>query len=60
MKKVGNIYKRITDLNIIMDMYENIVSKNTKNKSKIEKFERFYSLNLINIKEELSNNSYSW
>ena len=58
MKKVGNIYKRITDLNIIMDMYENIVSKNTKNKSKIEKFERFYSLNLINIKEELSNNSY--
>ncbi len=58
MKKVGNIYKRITDLNIIIDMYENIVSKNTKNKSKIEKFERFYSLNLIRIKEKLSSNSY--
>lgn len=58
MKKVGNIYKKITDLNLIIDMYENIVSKNTKNKSKIEKFERFYSLNLIRIKEELSSNSY--
>ena len=59
MKKVGNIYKKITDLNLIIDMYENIVSKNTKNKSKIENFERFYSLNLIRIKEELSSNSYT-
>ena len=58
MKRINNIYENITDLNIIMDMYENIVSKNTKNKSKIELFDRLYSINIVKIKDILKSKSY--
>jgi retron-type reverse transcriptase len=34
-----------------MDMYDNVVSKNTKNKSKIGKFDKLYSINIFRIKE---------
>jgi len=50
MKKINNLYDKINDIDIIIDMYDNVVSKNTKNKQKIEKFNDYYSINIINIK----------
>ena len=58
MKRINNIYSIVTDLDTIIDMYDNSVRKNTKNKIKIEKFENFYSENIKEIKEELINYSY--
>ena len=34
MKKINNLYDKINDIDIIIDMYDNVVSKNTKNKQK--------------------------
>ena len=51
MKRFNNLYKYICDIDTIMDMYDNVVSKNTKNKSKIEKFDKLYSINIYRIKE---------
>ena len=59
MKRYNNIYKNITDIDAIMDVYENTVSKNTRNKAKIEKFDRMYSLNISKIKNQLSSKSYT-
>ena len=59
MKRLNNIYKTITDINVIMDMYESTVFKNTKNKKKIERFDRLYSTNIIHIKKILSSYNYS-
>ena len=36
MKRINNIYSIVTDLDTIIDMYDNSVRKNTKNKIKIE------------------------
>ena len=58
MKRKKQIYKRITDLNIIMDMYDNVIRKNTKNKQKIEEFENFYSQNMVEIKDVLASKKY--
>lgn len=58
MKRVNNIYNKITDLSNIMYMYDNSVRRNTRNKKKIEAFDNLYSINLVNIKEELISNSY--
>lgn len=58
MKRYNNIYKTITNIDEIIDMYENTISKNTRNKLKIEKFDRMYSLNIGEIKNQLSSKSY--
>ncbi|MBP3840824.1 MAG: RNA-directed DNA polymerase [Bacilli bacterium] len=58
MKRYNNIYKTITNIDEIIDMYENTISKNTRNKLKIEKFDRMYSLNIAEIKKQLSAKSY--
>lgn len=59
MKRIGNLYSDICDIYNIMDMYDNSVRKNTKNKKKIEEFNNFYSCNIKEIKEELITNNYT-
>ena len=59
MKRKKQIYKKITDLNVIMTMYDNIIRKNTKNKQKIEEFENFYSQNMVEIKDVLASKKYA-
>ncbi len=58
MKRVNNLYYKICDLDNIIDMYDE-VRVNTKNKLKIERFNNFYSLNLVNIKELLCSKKYN-
>lgn len=58
MKKINNLYDKINDIDIIIDMYDNVVSKNTKNKQKIEKFNDYYSINIINIKNIIEKGNY--
>ena len=58
MKKINNLYEKINDIDIIIDMYDNVVSKNTKNKQKIEKFNDYYSINIINIKNIIEKGNY--
>ena len=58
MKRVNNIYNKICDINVIMDMYDKVIKTNTKNKKKIQKFENFYSCNIAKIKETLITKSY--
>ena len=58
MKRVNNIYNKICDINVIMDMYDKVIKTNTKNKKKIQNFENFYSCNMAKIKETLITKSY--
>lgn len=58
MKKINNLYDKINNIDIIIDMYDNVVSKNTKNKQKIEKFNDYYSINIINIKNIINSGNY--
>lgn len=58
MKRVNNIYHRINDIDIIMDMYDHVVSRNTKNKRKIERFNDYYSCNIINVKNVIGSKNY--
>ena len=58
MKKINNLYDKINDIDIIIDMYDNVVSKNTKNKQKIEKFNDYFSINIINIKNIINSGNY--
>ena len=41
-------------LNDIIDIYEQEVRKNTKNKKKIYQFEKYKTINIMNIYDELS------
>lgn len=58
MKRVNNIYNKICDIDVIMDMYDNVIRTNTKNKKKIQNFENYYSCNIAKIKEALITKSY--
>ena len=58
MKRKNQLYKKICDISIIMDMYDKNIRKNTKNKKKIQRFEHFYSCNMAKIKEMLITKSY--
>lgn len=57
MKRVNNIYNNINDIDIIISMYYTIRG-NIKNKEKRERFEDYFSINIINIKSIISNNNY--
>lgn len=59
MRRVSNLYNKINDINIIMDMYDNTVRKNTKNKNKIYKFNDYYTENISNIKKIIDNKHYT-
>lgn len=58
MKRVGNLYNKITDLKNIKMMYDKRVKLNTKNKAKIEKFDQYYASNILRIKEILDSKDY--
>lgn len=58
MKRVGNLYNKICDIDVIMDMYDKVVKKNTKNKKKVQDFDNFYSCNIAKIKEILIKRDY--
>ena len=57
MKRVANIYNKICDINNIME-FEHIVSVNTKNKKKVERFEEYYVQNIYKLREKLITKSY--
>ena len=56
--KVSNLYNKITNLNVIMNMYDYTVRINTKNKEKVKKFDNFYSQNIVSIKDVLAGKKY--
>lgn len=58
MKRKKNLYSKITNLDVIMNMYDKFIKINTKNKMKIEEFENFYSENMVIIKELLASKRY--
>ena len=57
MKRVGNIYSNLYDLNNIINVY-NKIKCNTKNKYKIEQFEDYFCINIVNIYNVLKENKY--
>ena len=58
MKRVNNLYKKICDIDIIMNMYDKVIKINTRNKKKIQNFDNFYSCNIVKIKEILMSRDY--
>ena len=58
MKRVNNLYNKICDIDVIMEMYDKSIRINTKNKKKIQEFEKFYSCNMVQIKEILMSKNY--
>ena len=58
MKRVNDLYDKINNIDVIMKMYDDVVSKTTKNKRKIMKFDDYYSCNIENIKKIINNNNY--
>ena len=58
MRKVGNLYHRITDIKNIKYIYDKYVRLNTKNKVAIEKFDEYYASNIARIKYILDNKLY--
>ena len=59
MKKLNNLYNEIVDLKRIQYIYNKKVKVNTKNKSKLEKFENNYVSNMIYIKSILESKMYN-
>ena len=57
MKIVNNIYHKICDVDNIMK-YEHIVSVNTSNKRKVEKFQQHYVENIYKIRDILMSKNY--
>ena len=57
MKRVNNIYYKICDIDNIME-FEHIVSVNTSNKKKVEKFQEHYVENIYKIKDILMSKNY--
>ena len=57
MKRVNNIYHKICDIDNIMK-FEHIVSVNTSNKKKVEKFQEHYVENIYKIKDVLMSKNY--
>ena len=58
MKRKNKLYKKICDINVITNMYDKVIRANTKNKRKLQKFDNFYSCNIVKIKEILVNKKY--
>ena len=58
MKKVGNLYDDILDIKKIQLIYDKRIRINTKNKTKLEKFEYNYVTNMKYIKELLESKTY--
>ena len=58
MKRIDNLYNKITDIKNITDMYDKRISINTKNKIKVERFDEHYVSNIARIKEILESRKY--
>ena len=58
MKRIDNLYSKITDIKNITDMYDKRISINTKNKVKVERFDEHYVSNIARIKEILESRKY--
>lgn len=58
MKRINNLYKKICDIDVIMNMYDKVIKVNTRNKKKIQNFDNFYSCNIVKIKEILMSRDY--
>ncbi|MBQ9298596.1 MAG: RNA-directed DNA polymerase [Clostridia bacterium] len=58
MKRVNNLYSKICDIDLIMNMYDKTIRVNTKNKKKIQQFDNFYTCNIAKIKETLIKKEY--
>jgi len=57
MKRVNNIYYKICDIDNIMK-FEHIISVNTSNKKKVEKFQEHYVENIYKIRDILMSKNY--
>lgn len=58
MKRVNNIYKKIYDIDNILE-YAHIVCLNTTNKNKVERFNQYISENIFYIRELLISKKYT-
>lgn len=58
MKRVKKLYNKINDIDIIMDMYDRVISKNTKNKNRLCNFDDYYSCNIESIRKIINSNNY--
>lgn len=59
MKRIKNLYNKITDIKCIQEMYEKRVKRTTKNKLKLAKFEQTYVSNIVYIKQILEDKTYT-
>ena len=57
MKRVNNIFHKICDIDNIMK-FEHIISVNTSNKKKVEKFQEHYVENIYKIRDILMSKNY--
>ena len=55
MKRISNLYEKICDIDNIMDMYKKI---KISNKIRKEKFDDFYSMNVVDIYNKLISKNY--
>ena len=55
MKRISNLYEKICDVDNIMDMYKKI---KISNKIRKEKFDDFYSMNVVDIYNKLISKNY--
>lgn len=58
MKKINNLYNKINDIVVIMNMYDEVVAKNMRNKRKLLSFDDYYTCNINNIKKTINSNNY--
>ena len=58
MKRIDNLYHKITDIKNIKEMYDKRIRLNTKNKAKIARFDEHYVSNIARIKEILESKNY--
>lgn len=58
MKRMNNLYYKICDTDTIINMYDNEIKVNVRNKLKIEKFNNYYSINISKIKNILCGKNY--
>ena len=59
MKRINNIYNDIVDIPKIINMYDERIKINTKNKVKLSRFEYNYVSNIVYIKNVLQEKNYS-
>ena len=57
MKRKGNLYSNIYNINNIVDAFDE-VCKNTKNKRKVEEFKSYKSIYISRCYNELKNKKY--